>query len=108
MMEPLKAKSAAPGDPWFEALFDMMEAMRAAIVPILEGFDDPRDAYSVAMSAAATFSGSHAGTLMAMGALRSQDRKRVGEAALTNFRQGLDIGLKRGMRIGQAECGGTA
>ena len=106
--EPLKTIHGQPGDPMFEALFAMMDAMRAAIVPVMEEFADPRDALSVAMSAASTFAGTHAGTLMTIGALRSQDRKRVGEAALANFRQGIDFRRNRGMRIYTDQAGGSA
>ena len=107
--EPLKTIHGKPGDPMFEALFVMLDAMREATTPIGEAvFDDPRDALSVIMSAAATFAGIQAGSLMAIGALRTQDRKRVGEAALKNFRQGIDFGLNRGLRIGTEMHGGTA
>jgi hypothetical protein len=105
----LKEIEGKPGDPWFELLFAMMEAMREATTPILDqAFDDPRDALSVLMSSAATFAGVQAGTLMATGALRQQDKKRVCEAALKNFRQGIDFGLNRGLRIGTEQHGGAA
>lgn len=106
--ESLKVKMGTPGDPMFDACFAMMDAMREALVPHLLGFDDPRDGLSVAMTAGSMFAGSHAGTLMTIGALRSQDRKRVVDAAIRNFRQGIDFGLQRGMRLFTEQAGGNA
>lgn len=106
--EPIKTRVGAAGDPMFDALFAMMDAMREASTPLVETFSDPRDGISALMSAAATFAGVQAGTLLAMGALKQQDRRRVGETALTNFRQGIDFGLSRAMRLATDEFGGNA
>lgn len=106
--QPVDMKTGAPGDPMFDACFRVMDLMREATAAFVEQQPDPRDGLTIVMTAAAIFAGVQAGTLMAMGELRQQDRRRLGEAALHNFRQGIDFGLNRGLRIATEEGGGSA
>lgn len=107
-IDPIQSHVGKVGDPMFEACIDAMERMREAVADIVMAQDDPRDGLSIIMTAGAMFAGVQAGSLMSMGEFRSQDKRRLGEAALHNFRQGLDMGLRRGLRIGTDVVGGNA
>lgn len=101
-------RHAELGDPMFELCFEAMEAMRQATLFVASRMDDPRDAITVVMTAASMFSGMQAGTLLATGALRNQDKARTAAAAATNFREGMKAGQIRGLRLATEEFGGTA
>lgn len=107
--EPLKAVRGEAGDPMFEACFELVEIMRAATAQFMtERFADPRDGLTCLMSAASVFSGAQAGVLMSLGAFKTQDKRRISAAAQVNFKQGIDFGLRHGLRVASDQFGGRA
>lgn len=105
---PVGLRYGGHGDPMFEVCLDAMNRMRAAVANVVTEAEDPRDGLTIIMTAAAMFAGVQGGTLLAMGALQNQDRRRMVETAMTNFRQGVEFGLKRGLHVGADVAGGRA
>lgn len=101
-MDEIKTITAGVGSPDFDDILAMADAMRESIVP---GFDwsDPHT-MAKAITAAAMFAGTMFGQSIVVGIAKDGDRRRAGEMVLTNFRQGIAAGKRRGYRIA-AELG---
>jgi hypothetical protein len=91
------------GDPTFQHMIEFVEAYRAASADLLNP-DDPND-LNVAMVAAMNFAGTLAGSLIAIGLFRDQDKRRLVKAMEHNFRQGIGIGQRRAHRIAAEQFG---
>lgn len=89
-------------------IFEMVEALRAAVVPILAPdiahIDPNRMAKMIA--AAGIFAGIQFGTLIAMGIASDKDQSRVNSIVSSNFRKGIDIGKQHAVRAAEIVAGG--
>lgn len=108
MSDTLKATYGRPGDPKFDAVFKIMNDMKAVTADFVLAQPDRRDGMSVVMTAAMMFAGAQAGALQSIGSILPRDKKRVLAAAQKNFEQGMKVGLAEGLRIGTTIYGGTA
>lgn len=92
----ISVMTVGAGDPQFDFVVALVEAMRSATTPLIEASGiDPRDGMSLLSSAGTLFAGIQVGMLIGMGALRTQDRRRAGDVALASFRFGLKLGENR-------------
>lgn len=84
----------------------LCEMFRMAVAATCPDEDAAPKFNSIAMTAACMFAGSLFGTMLYAGLARPQDKRRVTEAMMRNFRSGIDVGLRRGARV-EKEMGGS-
>ena len=93
MADPIALLDAA-NDPEALARIDwFISRFRVALAPIMAADLDglPRN-QSLAMAAGALFAGMTVGHMIAVGAMKEQDKRRAGQVVLTNFRNGIELG----------------
>lgn len=97
MIEPeIQVDKTRPGDAEFDRVLTIMEAMLdAASQDQLANWLGPQQHSSLTMAAAAVMSGYIAGAWIVSGWAKPQDKRRMGEAALASFRQGIALGEAR-------------
>lgn len=101
-MADIQLRTAEANSSELAEIMSMADDMRDALVAGRD-WSDPQS-MGFAMVAAAMLSGMMFGQLIAMGAAREQDRRKVGESILANFRMGTEAGRSRAARIA-AEMG---
>jgi len=105
----LQTRELATDDHIHGMIFELMNAMKLASLPCMSMTEDPRDAMSAVMTAAAMLAGAQFGSLMVLGAVRQQDTRRAVETFGRNFREGIKVGQAQAARFEQEEnIGGRA
>lgn len=108
-LEPLPRIKASQGDPDFERIIDLVEAMmRGAAADQLRDYVDPAHHSAMTMAAAGVLAGYLAGASIIAGIASDRDKRRMGEMLLTNFRQGIGIGKSNALRTATEQFGGNA
>lgn len=106
MTDDLKVRVLEQGDEQFDEMAIAVELYRSIMAAAVES-PTPND-LSTHMSAAMVFAGTIFGSMIIGGIVRDQDKRRAVESAAHNFREGIEIGKRRALRIMQEEMGGTA
>lgn len=104
----MKVGLAQLGDPEFETIIGMVEHLRASTVDLILGAPDPIHAHAQLMTACAMYAGTLFGTLLVAGNAKEQDKRRAAETVTRNFRTGIDVGRRRGMRVAASDVAGHA
>jgi hypothetical protein len=107
MSDEAELRVASFGDPQHTETIELAECIRAAVAEYLGHSSDP-NRISVAMTAACMFAGSLLGTLIVSGIARDQDKRRVTESMMRNFRSGIDVGKHKALRIATEQFEGNA
>lgn len=106
--DPVPLKTLAAGDAQFDQVVDLAEFLRMNFVVAMPEEAGTPEGQSLAMTAAAVFSGILSGGLIIAGVVSEQDKRRAVDAAARNFRTGIDIGKRRALRIATEQRGGNA
>lgn len=76
-----------------EAAKEIVARFRLAMAPVLNAdLDNIHVHQSNMITAAALFAGMTVGHMIAVGAMKEQDKRRAGQLVLTNFRIGVELG----------------
>lgn len=90
---------ATAGDDEFAQIIAMVEVIHKATAPLISESLNARQAHGYLMVAAAMFAGSICGSMIVLGDVRDQDKKRMTDSMARNFREGIDVGKRRTARI---------
>ncbi len=89
---------AMHGDPDWERCHTLLSAMLSAAAADQRSDDmDPHHHTSLTMAAAGRLAGYLAGALIGAGIARDQDKRRMGEMLLANFRNGIVLGKEQAL-----------
>jgi hypothetical protein len=97
-----------------ELMEEMIARMRAALTPMLNRAMTDADEFSLTqslmISASATFAGLTVGHMIALGAMKQQDKARAGKVVTVAFRNGIKLGEHeaRQAMLEQSEPQGSA
>lgn len=98
MSERLKIHMQRPGDPKFERMIDIMGKMLGAAAWDQKSDDlDPAEHTTMTMTAAGFLAGYLTGASIVAGSLNEGDKRRVGEALMVTYRQGIKVGRDTAM-----------
>lgn len=96
---PLSRIKASAGDPDFERIITLMQAMlTAAALDQISDDHEPAHHTALTMAAAGVLAGYLGGASIVAGTAHDKDKRRMGEMLLTNFRNGVGIGKSNALR----------
>lgn len=105
-MSGFNMREAGQGQAGHDETVHLMEMFRAVLATVQP--EPGANELSIAMTAACTFAGTMFGTLIVAGVATDQDKRRVTEAMMRNFRSGIDIGKRKALDVAARQFGGSA
>jgi hypothetical protein len=109
-MNDLALRELDPGTLDHDAVITLTNIFKQACTDFVatQPVDRFPQAMSICMTAAATFSGTICGQLIATGIMRDQDQRRAADSATRNFREGVKVGKAFVARVATENPQGTA
>lgn len=94
------------GDSQHALVVELCELYRGITAAACPSEAEAPEHNSFAMTAACMFAGTLFGHMLYTGVARPQDKRRVTESMMRNFRAGIDAGLRQATRV-EREMGGS-